>query len=151
MTTAALRLNLALVTLAGAVALTGCATPTSASKTHPTMTASAPDSAPGSGTLASDEMLPPNEDGHSTCPAYDSWRPGSGGAGITVTYWFEGVEPVTVAVRQPGNTDLTQTVDNDASQRHHDFEFIDVDPTAVTDVLVTTGDTVCYVRAGPRS
>jgi hypothetical protein len=148
MTTADLRLSQALAALAGAVALAGCATPAAAPKTHPPTA----DSAPSGGTpVASDEALPPDQDGHPGCAAYDSWRPGPGGAGTTVTYWFEGAEPATVAVRQPANPDLTQTVGNDASQRHHDVAFIDADPTAVTEVLITTGDAVCYVRAGPPS
>lgn len=58
---------------------------------------------------------------------------------------------MTVMVRHPDGPDLSQTVDHDIDHRYHDFEFLDVGPQAVTEVLITTGNTRCYVRAAPPS
>jgi hypothetical protein len=104
----------------------------------------------GTGT-ATDESMSPDQDGNPACAAYDGWRAGPGGAGITVTYWYEGTAPVTVRVRQQAVPDLSKTVDNDVSQRYHDFEFLDVNPETVTEVMVAAGDTTCYVRKVPPS
>ncbi len=159
MSTLGLRTGLALAVAAMAVALTGCGarphapaspTPPDASSRPGQGADPGPGSAQASEANAGDGGLPPDSDGHPACPAYDGWGPSPGGAGITVTYWYEGLDPVTVLVRHSEGPDLSQTADsNDVSQRYHDFAFLDADPTAVTEVLATTGPTTCYVRAAP--
>ena len=159
MPTPGLRTGVALVVVATAVAVAGCgAPPVTPTNPAPPRTSPSPgqgaDSAPGSASSdvnASGDAPPQDQDGHPACPAYDSWRPGPNGAGITVTYWYEGTDPVTVLVRHLDGPELSQTADNDVSQRYHDFEFLDVDPKAVTEILIISGDTSCYVRAAPSS
>jgi hypothetical protein len=158
MSTSGLCIRLALAVIAMVVAITGCSphplappspTPPRTRLSPAQTTDSAAGSAQSSDAKASDNAAAPDQDGHPACAAYDSWRPGPNGAGITVTHWYEGTDPVKVTVRQPGIPDLSQTVDNDVTQRYHDFEFLDVDPKAVAEVLITTGTVGCYVRAVP--
>jgi hypothetical protein len=89
------RAGAALVVLVMLVVLAGCGTPAAppASPSPPRNSVSrdqtagtADGSSQTSTTDAADEGAPPDQDGRSACPAYDSWRSRSGGAGITVTY-----------------------------------------------------------------
>jgi hypothetical protein len=52
-------------------------------------------------------------------------------------------------VRQQDGPDLSQTADIDTGERMHEFDFIDGDPTAVTEVLIMTDAVRCFVRAAP--
>ena len=94
----------------------------------------------------------PDYDRTPWCADYDSWRPNPQGTGITVRYWFEGTDPVTVVVRYPGGPELSQTaVANDPTRRYRDFDFFKLGPQSPAEVLVTSGDTRCVVQAITRA
>ena len=96
-----------------------------------------------------DDLSAVDGDGRTACPAWDSWRPNSPSPGITVTWWYEGIEPVTAVVQRSGGPGPSQTTENDPFRRWRDFEFSEVDPTSVTEVHVTSGTSSCYVRRAP--
>lgn len=91
-------------------------------------------------------------DGNPPCPAEDQWRHDPGGVGIAVTYRNAGSVPshVRVVVRQRVPMDLSQVIDLNPGERTHEFDFIDVDPTTVTEVLISTGAGPCVVSAAPH-
>ena len=148
-----------ILALFAVVAIAGCGahstTPsTSSSPTAATLSPAAdtnPQPAPAEvgGATATDDAPPPDQDGNPRCAAYDGWRPGPDEAGIAVIYWNAGPDHVTVVVRQQDGPDLSQTADIDTGERMHEFDFIDGDPTAVTEVLIMTDAVRCFVRAAP--
>lgn len=148
-----------ILTLLAVVAIAGCGAPATTPSTSSSSTAATlnplktltPSPAPVAvgGVTATDDAPPPDPDGNPPCAAYDGWRPGPNEAGIAVTYWNAGPDHVTVVVQQKDSPDLSQTADIDTSERMHEFDFINVDPTAVSEVLITTDVARCFVRAAP--
>jgi hypothetical protein len=133
------------------VAAAGCGAPAVAPTSSPTPAGSSL-SEPTDSTTSVDALPQPDRDGNPACADYDSWRPSPDGAGISVTWWNEGSDDVTVRIQQQNGPELSQqSAADDPTQRHQDFKFIDVDPHTVAEVLVITATKSCYVQPAPSS
>lgn len=96
---------------------------------------------------------PPDAEGNPACYYADGWRGDSSGAGIEVWYFRDPKSPpkpdkVTALVRKKDGTTESQDADVAADQQVHRFGFPTVAPSAVQEVLFTSGSGRCFV-VGP--
>ncbi|MGX9787966.1 hypothetical protein [Mycobacterium sp. MMS18-G62] len=140
------------VAAAAAATVVGCAShaaPEAVDVAH-TVNSAPPAAAAVAKAGANTVAMPPNADGDPRCPATDAWGTNPFGAGIVVTYSSDDTEPVTVLVRtQTGSDRAQRTLLGPGELRL--FEFVDIDPAAVSDVLIMTNTRRCYVTADPAA
>ncbi|OBH13891.1 hypothetical protein A5695_13205 [Mycobacterium sp. E1747] len=96
---------------------------------------------------------PPDAEGNPACYYADGWRGDSSGAGIEVWYFRDPQSPphpdkVTALVRKKDGTTESQDADIAGDQQVHRFGFPTVAPSAVQEVLFTSGSGRCFV-VGP--
>jgi hypothetical protein len=94
--------------------------------------------------------LQPNADGDPQCPAADAWGTNPFGGGILVTHWSDDTAPVTVLVRTLVGSDQAQRALLGSGELRL-FEFPDIDPAAVSEVLIMTNTRRCFVSADPAA
>ncbi|MCW2689589.1 MAG: hypothetical protein JWR37_4479 [Mycobacterium sp.] len=92
---------------------------------------------------------PADADGNPACVAVDGWEISSTGAGISVFYWSTGPDHVVAMVRKRGGTDVSQSADIEAGQLMNQFDFKDIDPMSVDEVLIMTNTVRCFAMPGP--
>jgi hypothetical protein len=93
---------------------------------------------------------PPDAEGNPACYYADGWRADSSGAGIEVWYFRDPQKPpkadkVTAFVRKKDGTNESQDADIEAGQQVHRFGFPTVAPSAVQEVLFSSGSDRCFV------
>ena len=96
---------------------------------------------------------PPDAEGNPPCYYSDGWQPTGSGTGIEVWYFREPQnlskpETITALVRKKDGSNESQEANIQAGQGTHRFEFPNVDKSAVQEVLLSTGNSRCFV-AGP--
>jgi hypothetical protein len=100
-------------------------------------------------TVAGRPGPPPDADGNPACPAVDEWGASGGHTGIVVSYWGHGADYVTVLVRTTRGPDVARSIAIQPRQALQLFEFSDIEPAVVDEVLIITNDTRCYATADP--
>jgi hypothetical protein len=134
---------------AAAAATLACGPQSDSEPTEPVHTI-APAPAPAAASIRAAGALPPNADGDPACAVADAWGRDPFGTGILVTHWGDDTSPVTVLVRTRGGSDQAQRALVDRGELRL-FEFPDIDPTAVSEVLIMTNTRRCYVSADPAA
>ncbi len=94
---------------------------------------------------------PPDAEGNPACPVSDAWGKASSDEGIFVTYWTNQTDYVTVLVRTIMGLDFAKSGGIDAVHQPLIFDFPDIDPTAVREVLITTNIKRCFATPDPAT
>jgi hypothetical protein len=139
----------AVVVGAAVAAALACGSP-SVSEPAELVRMSEPAPSPAPAAIRAPVALPPNADGDPPCPVADAWGKDPFGAGILVTHWSDDTAPVTVLVRTKVGSDQAQRALLGPGELRL-FEFPDIDPAAVSEVLIMTNTRRCYVTADPAA
>ncbi len=92
----------------------------------------------------------PNAQGDPPCPAPHAWGRHPHGLGILVTYWSDAAAAVTILVRTTTGADRAQRRSLRADELHL-FEFPDIEPALVHEVLVMTNTLRCFALLDPAA
>jgi hypothetical protein len=137
----------AIVVAGAAAAMVACG---SGSLSEPADLVGTIEPAPVAASIGSPVALLPNADGDPACPVADAWGKDPFGAGILVTHWSDDTAPVTVLVRTKVGSDQAQRALLGPGELRL-FEFPDIDPAAVSEVLIMTNTRRCYVTPDPAA
>jgi hypothetical protein len=94
--------------------------------------------------------IPPNASGDPACPPSQAWGRAPSGHGVLVTYWAADPEAVTVLVRTTTGNDRAQRAVLDRDELRL-FEFPEIAPAAVREVLLMTSSQRCFAVADPAT
>jgi hypothetical protein len=94
--------------------------------------------------------VPPNADGDPACPSSLAWGRQPEGRGVLVTVLADDTTAVTVLVRTSTGVDVAERALLDRDDLRL-FEFPNVDPTVVREVLIMTNTQRCFAVADPQT
>jgi hypothetical protein len=93
----------------------------------------------------------PDAQGNPACPVADSWGKAPIDDGIFITYWANQTDYVTALVHTSFGLDFAQSAGIDPAHQPLIFDFPNIDPSTVREVLITTNIERCFATPDPAT